>query len=126
MELRKAKERIVDLIRVSEEGAKIHPQDRELFLTDKEALETVLKAIEDYKKNLYRVNDENANLKVLIHDLQQQLENSIPKEVVEKKMEELNKGKMDIVTSPIYSRDEKLQILERNRLKKEILQELKE
>ncbi len=52
------------------------------------------------------------------------LENSIPKEEIEKKIEELNKGKMDIITSPIYSRDEKLQILERNRLKKEILQEL--
>ncbi len=91
MELEKAIKQLKSL----QEDRKSFIEDEEehdsIFMQDFEAIETVLQALEDYKKNLYRVNDENAKLIVLIHDLQQQLENSIPKEVVEKKIEEQEK-----------------------------------
>lgn len=71
---------------------------RELYLKQKHALKTALNYID----------------------------NSISKEVIEEKIEELKNRKMDIVTSPIYSRDEKLSILKRNQIKRKILQELLE
>lgn len=51
-------------------------------------------------------------------------EESIPKEVVEEKIEEIKGRKMDIVTSPIHSTNEKLEILEKDQIRKDILQEI--
>ena len=47
MELEEVKERLLELARISEEGAKLHPEDSEMFLTDKEALKTALNYIEN-------------------------------------------------------------------------------
>ena len=45
MHIEKVKERLSELARISEEGAKLHPEDSEMFITDKEALETALNYI---------------------------------------------------------------------------------
>lgn len=50
MKLENAKERVKDLIRISEEGAFRYPNDSELFLNDKEALSLVLSELEKYKR----------------------------------------------------------------------------
>lgn len=54
------------------------------------------------------------------------LENSIDKETIKSKIEELNKHKMDIVTSLIHNTDEKLEMLKRNQIKIKIFKELLE
>lgn len=58
MKLEEAKERLIELSKVSEKGAKLHTDDAELFLTDKEALETVLQEIEHLQKE----NEELKNM----------------------------------------------------------------
>ena len=51
-------------------------------------------------------------------------EESIPKAVLKKEIEEIKGRKMDIVTSPIHSTNEKLEILEKDQIRKDILQEI--
>lgn len=72
MHIDKVKERLSELARISEEGAKLHPEDSEMFITDKEALETALKHI-DYlqKKNeelVYRTIQYDKTLEKLQKD----------------------------------------------------------
>ena len=67
MTLEFAIERVEELIRISKEGAIQHPSDEELFLTDKHALELVLET----------------------------LDNSVSKEEIAKKIEELKKQRDD-------------------------------
>ena len=56
MDVKKAINRAQDLIRTCEQGIEMHPQDKELFSTDKTALETLVAEV----KNLIK---ENENLK---------------------------------------------------------------
>ena len=56
MKLENAKERVKDLIRISEEGAFRYPNDSELFLNDKEALSLVLSKLEEYEECLEAVS----------------------------------------------------------------------
>ena len=51
-------------------------------------------------------------------------EESIPKAVLKKEIEEIKGRKMDIVTSPIHGTNEKLEILEKDQIRKDILQEI--
>jgi hypothetical protein len=45
---------------------------------------------------------------------------------IKEKIEKLKGRKMDIVTSPVHNTDEKLKILEKDKIRKEILEELLE
>lgn len=74
MELSKAKERLKDLIDTSEKGAINYPDDKELFMADKEALETALKA----------------------------LDNSISKDEVRKKIEECDKRRQELANGHFW------------------------
>lgn len=79
------------------------------------AIENILtsyKQLEE-ERNTYRRQLNNAFDRGFIH-----------KDKVKEKIKEINKSKMYIVTSPVHNRDEKLEILTRNRIKKEILEEL--
>ena len=58
MELEESKERLLELARISEEGAKLHPEDSEMFLTDKEAIETVIAELHAMQNLLDEKNDE--------------------------------------------------------------------
>ena len=62
MKLESAKERVKDLIRISEEGAFRYPNDSELFLNDKEALSLVLSKLEEYEECLEVVSKELGNV----------------------------------------------------------------
>ena len=53
-------------------------------------------------------------------------ENVIPKQKVKDKIEEIKERKMDIVTSPIHNRDEKIEILKKDKIRIQVLQELLE
>lgn len=58
MKLEEAKERLIELSRISQEGAKLHPQDAEMFLTDKEALETAIAELHAMQNLLDEKNEE--------------------------------------------------------------------
>ncbi len=60
--------------------------------------------------------------------LSQELVNKlyIPVQKVKDKIEEIKERKMDIVTSPIYNRDEKIEILKKDKIRIQVLQELLE
>ena len=58
MELEEAKERLLELSRISEEGARLHPEDSEMFLTDKEALETAIAELHAMQNLLDEKNEE--------------------------------------------------------------------
>lgn len=58
MGLEEAKERLLELARISEEGAKLHPEDSEMFLTDKEAIETVIAELHAMQNLLDEKNEE--------------------------------------------------------------------
>lgn len=62
MKLESAKERVKDLIRISEEGAFRYPDDSKLFLNDKEALSLVLSKLEEYEECLEVVSKELGNV----------------------------------------------------------------
>lgn len=62
MKLEEAKERLLELSKVSEKGAKLHPDDAELFLTDKEALETVIAELHAMQNLLDEKNEEIEHL----------------------------------------------------------------
>ena len=53
-------------------------------------------------------------------------ENVIPKQKVKDKIEEIKERKMDIVTSPIHNREEKIEILKKDKIRIQVLQELLE
>ena len=55
MNIEQAIDRVQDLIRTCEQGVKQYPQDKELFLTDKIALETLVTEV----KNLHEKNTNN-------------------------------------------------------------------
>lgn len=57
MELSEAKERVKDLINASAMGIILHPNDKDLFSCDKEALETVLKALHEDELIIDRVKN---------------------------------------------------------------------
>ncbi len=52
--------------------------------------------------------------------------NSIPKKKIEDKIKELENCKMDIVQSPAHNVNEKMKMLDKNIIKREVLQELLE
>lgn len=54
------------------------------------------------------------------------MQHSIPVQKVKDKIEEIKERKMDIVTSPIYNRDEKIEILKKDKIRIQVLQELLE
>lgn len=81
MHIDKVKERLSELARISEEGAKLHPEDSEMFITDKEALETALNYIN----------------------------NSISKDKIREKIEECEKFIIDDENfSPLHKNDKEL------------------
>ena len=51
---------------------------------------------------------------------------SIPVQKIKDKIEEIKERKMDIVTSPIHNRDEKIEILKKDKIRIQVLQELLE
>lgn len=53
-------------------------------------------------------------------------ENYIPIKKVKDKIEEIKERKMDIVTSPIHNADEKIEILKKDKIRIQVLQELLE
>lgn len=53
-------------------------------------------------------------------------EDYIPIEKIKDKIEELKERKMDIVTSPIHNADEKIEILKKDKIRIQVLQELLE
>ena len=52
-----AKERLEDLIDTCNKGIEMHPYDKELFETDKKALETVLQLLEQKDNKINKVID---------------------------------------------------------------------
>jgi len=86
-----------------------------IYLTEDIILNTkCVQQLSEYIENLIARNKE----------LESALDNSVSKDEIEEKIEEIKRRKMDIVTSPIHNTDEKLEILEKDKIRKEVLQEL--
>lgn len=66
-----AKERLEDLIDTCNKGIEMHPYDKELFETDKKALETVLQLLEQKDNKINKVIDK-------LKDVQEDLINYCP------------------------------------------------
>ena len=54
------------------------------------------------------------------------MQHSIPVQKVKDKIEKIKERKMDIVMSPIHNRDEKIEILKKDKIRIQVLQELLE
>ena len=83
------------------------------------AIETVLQALEEVTK-------ERDSIYKDYQDLGKEFYNSIPKKKIEDKIKEIENCKMDIVQSPIHNVNEKMKMLDRNMIKREVLRELLE
>ncbi len=76
----------------------------------------------EYYKNLDNLEEAPIDiLRAMYKDLLQELRKSIPKKKIEDKIEELENCKMDIVQSPVHNVNEKMKILDRNMIKREVL-----
>ena len=84
------------------------------------AIETIVQALENKDIEIHKLKQSNAEKTFRIN------EQYIPKKKIEDKIKELKKCKMDIVQSPVHNVNEKMKILDRNMIKREVLQELLE
>lgn len=74
----KVKERLEDLIDTCNKGIEMHPYDKELFETDKEALQTVLQLLEQKDKRIDDYIEERNRLKnKMIGDKMEQFDDYI-------------------------------------------------
>ena len=98
-------------------------------------IDDVIKALENLIKGYRELEEENNKFrngdiitpkleaktrKAIFNDLK----NYIPKSKIKEKIEEIKGRKMDIVTSPVHNCDEKLEILKKDKIRIEVLQEL--
>lgn len=67
-----------------------------------------------------------ANMSTRHFQDREKIRESIPIQKVKDKIEELKERKMDIVTSPIHNADEKIEILKKDKIRIQVLQELLE
>ena len=90
---------------------------------DEELRNALMNILSDYKRVL-KENEELKEGNVTLSDLY--FDECIPKQIVKDKIEEIKERKMDIVTSPIHNRDEKIEILKKDKIRIQVLREILE
>lgn len=87
-----------------------------------EAIMQIVNERDELRRKNKELEADNYEANNIIKDL---LDN-IPVQKVKDKIEEIKKRKMDIVTHPLYSTAEKLEILNKDKIRIQVLQELLE
>lgn len=110
---------------------KIQKENEELKIKNN----AIKRESEAYAENMIRLDNE-LNLEKEKSKYEWIRQNCLPQELVNKlyipiqkikdKIEELKERKMDIVTSPIHNADEKIEILKKDKIRIQVLQELLE
>ena len=90
---------------------------------DEELRNALMNILSDYKRVL-KENEELKEGNVTLSDLY--FDECIPKQIVKDKIEEIKERKMDIVTSPIHNRDEKIEILKKDKIRIQDIREILE
>ena len=96
---------------------------------DKMKLENSIIYLNDLLTEDIRIDDitkERDSIYKDYKDLGKEFYNSIPKKKIEDKIKEIENCKMDIVQSSIHNVNEKMKMLDRNIIKREVLQDLLE
>lgn len=94
-----------------------------------EEIEVIEHILSDYKRVLKEneeLKNQEATQRKINELLVQRYSNSIPVQKVKDKIEEIKERKMDIVMSQIHNRDEKIEILKKDKIRIQVLQELLE